>query len=216
MSIALFCKNIEYAAQDSGYSCHFTLLASSNQDENMMEVHLIKSSRLSIDIQKIKQRRTVRSKFLDVVLKEDDLNYLTRNETEFIHYIPNTSKEHLWLNEQTIVANKIQTNRADAQKELSEWIRFSSKDAQTHADGLTVASMEIKGITAWYWKFLQKSDVMKESLKKSVNESKNKWPFTGWLLITSKDDTVASLLETGKRLQRLLLKIKKEILPFTR
>jgi hypothetical protein len=30
----------------------------------------------------------------------------------------------------------------------------------------------------------------------------------GWLLITSKDNSVATLLETGKRLQRLLLKIR--------
>ena len=29
-----------------------------------------------------------------------------------------------------------------------------------------------------------------------------------WLLISSKDSTVATLLETGKRLQRLLLKIQ--------
>ena len=30
----------------------------------------------------------------------------------------------------------------------------------------------------------------------------------GWLLITSKDNSVATLLETGKRLQRLWLKIR--------
>lgn len=30
----------------------------------------------------------------------------------------------------------------------------------------------------------------------------------GWMLITSKDNSVATLLETGKRLQRLLLKIR--------
>ena len=212
MSIGAFLQNIEYAAQNAGYYCQFTQLASSNQDENMVEVHLIKSSRIEqFDIQKIKQRRTVRTKFLDVPLKEDDLNYLTRNEIEFIHYIPNTSKEHQWLNEQTIVANKIQTNRADAQKELSEWIRFSSKDAQTHADGLTVASLEIEGITAWYLRnFYKKSDVMTEGFKeKSVSNVLEQVAHSaGWLLITSKDDTVASLLETGKRLQRLLLKIQ--------
>ena len=30
----------------------------------------------------------------------------------------------------------------------------------------------------------------------------------GWLLLTSKDPSVLSLLETGKRLQRLFLKIR--------
>ena len=30
----------------------------------------------------------------------------------------------------------------------------------------------------------------------------------GWLLITSKDNSVATLLETGKRMQRLFLKVR--------
>ncbi|MGF7080344.1 hypothetical protein [Mucilaginibacter sp. UYCu711] len=43
-----------------------------------------------------------------------------------------------------------------------------------------------------------------DEVKTQVNRS------AGWLLITSKDDSVASLMETGKRLQRLLLKIREK------
>jgi hypothetical protein len=148
---------------------------------------------------------------LSDVLKKEDIAYLTNNEPDFIHYIPNSTKEHQWLNEQTIEANRIQAYRDDAEKELAEWIRFSSKDAQSHCDGLTTASMEIEGVAAWYLRnFYGKADVMKksfreksiDSVKKQVDES------AGWLLITSKDNSVATLLETGKRLQRLLLQIK--------
>ena len=32
----------------------------------------------------------------------------------------------------------------------------------------------------------------------------------GWLLITSKDNSVATLLETGKRMQRLFLKVREK------
>jgi len=46
-------------------------------------------------------------------------------------------------NEQTIVANRLQSYRAPAQQELANWIRFSSKDAEKYGDGLTTASMEI-------------------------------------------------------------------------
>ena len=42
------------------------------------------------------------------------------------------------------------------------------------------------------------------SVKEQVSKS------AGWLLITSKDNSVATLLETGKRLQRLLLKIREK------
>lgn len=212
LSIGAFLQNIEYAASNFGYACQFTLLATTNQDENIVEVKLTKAiNSLKYDIQKIKERRTVRSNYLIDTLKKEDVAYLTKDEIDFIHYIPNTSKEHQWLNEQTIEANRVQAYRDDAEKELADWIRFSSKDAKLHCDGLTLASMEIEGLTAWYLRnFYEKADVMKnnfreksiESVKKQVSKS------AGWLLITSKDNSLATLLETGKRLQRLLLKIR--------
>jgi hypothetical protein len=212
LSIGAFLQNVEYAASQSGYASQFTLLATSNQDENMVEVKLTNAiNSIKYDIQKIKQRRTLRSNYLGDVLKKEDIAYLINNEPGFIYYIPNSSKEHLWLNEQTIEANRIQAYRDDAEKELANWIRFSGKDAKTHCDGLTVASMEIEGITAWYLRnFYGKADVMKNSFREKSIDSTRKQvaKSAGWLLITSKDNSVATLLETGKRLQRLFLKIR--------
>ena len=71
--------------------------------------------------------------------------------------------------------------------------------------------MEIEGIPGWYLRnFYGKKDVMKKGFReqsidkvvKQVSQS------AGWLLISSKDATVAKLLETGKRLQRLWLKMR--------
>ena len=212
LSIGAFLQNLEYAASKSGYACQFTLLATTNHDENIVEVKLANAmNSIKYDVQKIKQRRTLRSNYLSDVLKKEDISYLTSNEPDFIHYIPNSSREHQWLNEQTIEANKIQAYRDDAEKELSDWIRFSSKDAKAHCDGLTIASMEIEGITAWYLRnFYEKADVMKSSFREKSIDSTRKQvaKSAGWLLITSKDDSVATLLETGKRLQRLFLKIR--------
>jgi glycyl-tRNA synthetase beta subunit len=74
-----------------------------------------------------------------------------------------------------------------------------------------MASMEIGGIPAWYLRnFYGKADVMKNSFReKSIKSAVDQVAKSaGWLLITSKDNSVATLLETGKRLQRLLLKIR--------
>ena len=74
-----------------------------------------------------------------------------------------------------------------------------------------MASMEIEGIKAWYLRnFYNKADVMKNSFReKSIDAVKEQVSKSaGWLLITSKDNSVATLLETGKRLQRSLLKIR--------
>jgi hypothetical protein len=212
LSIGAFLQNLEYAANNLGYACQFTLLATSNQDENIMEVKLTNDiNSAKYDIQKIKQRRTVRSNYLSDGLKKEDVSYLTNDEPDFIHHIPNFSKEHQWLNEQTIEANRIQAYRDDAESELANWIRFSSKDAERHCDGLTLESMEIEGIAAWYLRnFYDKADVMKNNFReKSIKGVKKQVAKSaGWLLITSKDNSVATLLETGKRLQRLLLKIR--------
>ena len=92
----------------------------------------------------------MRSDFLSHVLHKEDVTYLVHDDADLIQYIPNSSKEHQWLNEQTIEANRIQSYRDAAQKELADWIRFSSKDAKQHEDGLTLAGMEIEGIPGPY------------------------------------------------------------------
>ncbi len=212
LSIGAFLQNLEYAASHAGYTCQFTLIATSNQDKNIVEVELKKfDNSITFDIQKIQQRRTVRSNYLNDVLKKEDVTFLTKDDIDYIQYIPCTSKEHHWLNEQTIEANRIQAYRIDAESELAEWIRFSSRDAKIHSDGLTVASMEINGITGWYLRnFYGKADVMKSGfMEKSIDSVKEQvGKSAGWMLITSKDNSVATLLETGKRLQRLWLKIR--------
>ena len=71
--------------------------------------------------------------------------------------------------------------------------------------------MEIEGIAAWYLRnFYGKADVMENSFReKSIDGVKDQVAKSaGWLLIMSKDNSVATLLESGKRLQRLLLKIR--------
>jgi len=212
LSIGAFMQNIEYAASHFRYTCTFTLLATTNQDEQVAEVRLTNSmSSVKYDIQKIKNRRTVRSGYLTDTLTREDIAYLMENKNENISYIPNSSKEHQWLNEQTIEANRVQVYRDDAEKELAAWIRFSSKEAKAHCDGLTTASMEIDGIAAWYLRnFYGETDVMKKSFReKSIDKVKSQVAKSaGWLILTSIDNTVVTLLETGRRFQRLFLKIR--------
>ena len=66
-----------------------------------MEVKLIKEeSKNAFDVAKIKSRRTVRSDFLSDMLKKEDLKYLVNPEPESVHYLPATSKESQFVNEQ--------------------------------------------------------------------------------------------------------------------
>jgi hypothetical protein len=214
LSIGAFTQNLEYAASNLGYHTQFTVLATNNQDEHVLFVKLTKASNAPrYNLEKIKQRRTIRSNYLSEVLKKKDLDDLIRGEPDFFHWLPNTSKEHQYLNEQTIEANRLQSYRDAAQSELADWIRFSSKDAEKHADGLTTASMEIAGVPAWVLRnFYGKSSVMKKNFREQSIDTVRKQvtQSAGWLLITSKDNAVATLLDTGRRLQRLWLNIREK------
>ena len=212
LSIGAFVQNLDYAASYYGYACQFNTIANSNQDENVVEVHLSKTPSLAAyNILNIKERRTVRSVFATDFLKKDDLNYLLKEEADFVSFIPISSYEYQLINEQTVEANQIQSYRDAAQKELANWIRFSSKDALKYEDGLTPEMMDITGIPAWYVRnFYGKADVMKkdfreQSIKKVQSQVNGS---AGWLLITSKDDSVTALLEAGKRMERIFLKVR--------
>ena len=214
LSIGAFTQNLEYAASNLGYHAQFTILASNNQDEDVVSVKLNKASNApKYNIEKIKQRRTIRSNYLSEVLKKEDIDELMVGERDAFHWLPNTSKEHQYLNEQTIEANRLQSYRDAAQSELADWIRFSSKDAEKHGDGLTTASMEIEGVPAWVLRnFYGKSSVMKKNFREQNidNVRKQVTQSAGWFLITSKDNAVTTLLDTGRRLQRLWLNIREK------
>jgi len=212
LSIGTFLQNLEYAASAFGYVCEWTLLAATSQDDRVMDVKLVKGAPpQSFDLQKIKSRRTVRAGFLRDALTADDLAYLIANESESLHYLPATGKEARFISEQTIEANRLQSYRDPAQRELAEWIRFSSKDAGKYRDGLTTGSMEIEGMAGWVLRnFYDKSSVLKMDFREQgiakVREQVS--ASAGWILISSKDASVAALLETGRRMQRLFLKVR--------
>lgn len=214
LSIGAFIQNLEYAAAGFGYSCAFKMLALSNQDEDIVEVKLTKSSATSVyDVKKIERRRTVRSGYLNNPIKEDHITLLTSGEKDYFHFFPNHSREFQWLNEQTIEANREQAYRDDAQAELADWMRLSSKEASTFCDGLTTAGMEIQGIAGWVVRnFYTRENIMSSKFREQgIDKVRAQVSRSGgWLLITSKDSATSTLLETGKRLQRMLLNIREK------
>jgi len=214
LSLGAFIQNLEYAAGSFGYVCAWNLLTSTNQSDRVMAVKLSKAtSAKAFATAKIKNRRTIRSGFLSDLLKPGDLIDLIDSEPEWIHYLPANSQASQFINEQTIEANRLQADRDPAQQELANWIRFSSRDAEKYRDGLTTASMEIDGFSGWVLRnFYDRDNVMKPDFKaRGIDQIKQEVAASaGWILITSKDNSVAALLEAGRRMQRLFLKVREK------
>ncbi|MBD1392998.1 Acg family FMN-binding oxidoreductase [Mucilaginibacter glaciei] len=212
LSIGAFIQNLEYAANNLGYKCQFDLIANTNQDEKVMEIKLLRAGKLvRYEAKNMIHRRTVRSNILSDPLNKEHIKLLTDNELDRILFIPRTTKIYQYLNEQTIEANKVQSHRNSAQKELADWIRFTNKDAEKYRDGLTPGSMEIDGFPGWVVRnFYGRSNVMNKSFRdQTIGEAEKQVASSaGWFLITSKDASVTNLIEAGKRMQRLFLKVR--------
>lgn len=212
LSIGAFLQNLEYAAGSFGYSCGWTLLATTNQDPEVVEVRLTPAGATGdAEVEQIKTRRTVRSHYTGDVLSNADVQHLVGPDRQQVHYLPVGGDECRHLNEQTVVANRLQTYRDPAQQELSDWVRFSSRDAERHRDGLTTASMEVGGAAGWVLRNRYgKADVLGTAFREQGLDLVTTQVATsaGWVVITSVGDSVAALLDAGRRMQRLFLKVR--------
>ena len=71
LSVGAFLQNLEYAANHFGYACQCNILATTNQDEDVVEIRLVPSANtVRFDIDDIKLRRTVRANYLTDPLTE--------------------------------------------------------------------------------------------------------------------------------------------------
>lgn len=87
-----------------------------------MDVTLVKDSALApFDLERINSRRTVRAGFSREALSGIHLADLRGVGSDYIHYLPGSGKEARFINEQTIEANRLQSYREPAQRELSGW-----------------------------------------------------------------------------------------------
>ena len=94
LSIGTFLCNLELAAASLGYVCDWNLLATTNQDERVMEVKLVKRGiKNPFDTTKIINRRTVWSHFSGDVLRKEDVQGLIGSQAQWIHYLPTGSPE---------------------------------------------------------------------------------------------------------------------------
>ena len=208
LSLGAFVQNLEYAAAGLGYACVWKLLATRLQDEDVVEVRLVPAGVGGYPDERMELRRTLRSGYEPTGIRKEDLRYITANDPQRFVFIGPEEPLYARLNEWTIEANREQTFRDAAQSELADWMRFSNADAERYRDGLTSASMELDGIAGWYVRsFYQRKDALatgfrEQGLKKVVEQVGRSG---GWLLILSKGDTPAELLEAGRVLQRMLL-----------
>lgn len=208
ISLGAFIENLTLAAGSMGYACDVKLSDGPQSSALVAGIYLDKTSPTGYDLSLIEKRRTLRSPFKTVCVKEKDANQLLASDPQSVHFFSTLSKKGSYLAQKTIEAYTQQALKKDAQAELARWMRFSDKDANEKKDGLTTAGMQIDGISGFFVRhFLKPEDSTKESFVKAGIEKTKKQALNcgGWIVITSSDNSVADWIKVGRLYQQLNL-----------
>ncbi len=200
LSLGAFIRTLTLAAGIHGYRTVVTPLTNNRFSPSIARVRLIKSTKTAYPVKRITQRRTIRKGMLKREIKRNDIDFLIGRNRDTVIYLPFGSSESRYLAENTVEANRVQAWRDSAQEELSNWIRWKDDTAAEHCNGLTPASMEITGIAGWIVKkFYTRKSVMKKGFREqTVDLVKDQVSsFGGWIIVTSKNSSTGTLLETG-------------------
>lgn len=211
LSIGAFIENLDIAAGVYGYDVIVRVIAEKAKSTEIAEVRLEKSKPRNFSLDKIKNRRTVRSQFLNKSLSKADIDYLIYGYADQVAFCPSDSKEGKYLKEAVVEATRVQVFRDDAQQELAEWIRWSQGDIEKYRNGITPDMMEIQGIPKWFVQhFYDHTSVMDKSfrdktLQKTVELTEN---CGGWLIFTSEGSEPENILMTGRNFENMFLKAR--------
>jgi len=224
LGIGAFIENLVIAAGTSGYEVDIQIIAKNPSDPGIADVRLKKGKTVDFHLEKIKKRRTVRSNYLDREIKTDDIKFITKHDARAClipavsphsFYFSNTAPQGKYLQEGTIEANRKQAFRDPAQEEFANWIRWSNKEAKQYQNGLTPESMEIKGVAGLFVRnFYDRESVLKKSFREQTVDIVSKQVETcgGWLVVTSADSKIPTLIQYGRVFENMLLKIREKMI----
>lgn len=208
LSIGAFIENLCLAAGNAGFEPEVRILSQDPADQTVARVTLHKAPKKAYPLKRLDLRRTVKSGFRAAEIKSADVARLAEPFNGRLFYFPSGTKHAACIAEGAIEAFRAQTHRDEAQAELARWVRFGRDDVASHLDGLTTAGMETGRLAGWYINtFLSAEDVrsktfMEKGIDKTAVQAREGG---GWFVLTSRGESVADIVETGRRFQRMAL-----------
>lgn len=208
LSLGAFAENLSLAAGTFGFAADMRVIAESSLDPAIIEVTLKEARPEEYPLARITTRRTVKHGHLPGEIRKQDVAALSSHMKGRLFYFPRGTAHARCIEEGTIENFRIQANRDKAQRELVKWVRLRNADARRHRDGLTPAAMEIDGIAGWFVRNVSKpADFLKDSFRRQGIQLTEDLAREGggWFIITSRGNTVADLIDTGRKFERLAL-----------
>ncbi len=211
LSVGCFVENLSQAAAAEGLALEVTCDATLPDAPELARLRLVPGPGVAGGPERVLRRRTLRTGHRPDPLAAGDLAALLAVAGPGTAFFPRASPEGRRLAEATVEGMRQQTWRDAAQRELSSWIRFRDEEARRRADGLTVASMEAKGLAGFVMgRFFDAGSVMGKSFREKGIEqcARQSVEGAGFLVLSSEGATVPALLESGRRFARMALSVR--------
>jgi nitroreductase len=208
LSLGAFIENLSITAATLSLHAEVEILAEDHQDREIARVVLQEGPRRDYSLQTLGKRRTIKHGQLPRVLAASDLTRLMAEAEGQITYAARGTKQAAYIEESAVEAFRLQGRRKDAQQEFVHWLRLDNTEVMRHRDGITTDSMGLSGIAGWYVNtFLSPDDFLTEKMRQEGVDTTAALAREGggWLLLTSRGQTVAELLACGRRFQRIAL-----------
>jgi hypothetical protein len=211
LSLGTFIENLSLAAGAVGLGTDIQVIARDHHERDVVRVAFYKDKPTGYPLQRLKKRRTVKHGHLPREITAADVNLLSDGMKGHLFYFPRGSDHAACIRDAAVENYRVQTRRDDAQQELVRWLRLNPRDAKRHRDGLSTEGMEIMGFKGWFVRqFVQPQDFLKETYRQQGVDliAELAQQGGGWFVITSPGPTIADLIDTGRRFERMALRAR--------
>jgi len=208
LSLGAFAENLSLAAGTYGYKAEMEIIAENPFEQDIIKLTLKNTGPIDYPLERLKRRMTVKQGYLPDEIKKEDIRALSEPLKGRLFHFPRGTAHADCIEEGAVENFRIQANRESAQQEMVRWLRLSNRDAERNRDGLTVEGMEIRGFKGWFVRnFIKPQDFEKPGFRQQSIDHTAKLARQGggWLIITSEGQTVADLIDSGRRFEQMAL-----------
>jgi hypothetical protein len=207
LGLGAFLENLCVAGAALGYRVEPTGYGSYIDDPALVSLRL-EHCRSTGHAKAVVLRRTTRRPFARTPIASGDVRALC-DGLDHLMWIPGDSRVAREVREIVAGAAGSQLGRQEALAELAAWLRRTRTAGATSCDGMVPEDLQLGGMAGWLAQHCPSRRVFTSALFRRVlaeRAARLASAAGGWLIVATPDASIPSLVDAGRRLERLLLR----------
>jgi nitroreductase len=209
LGIGAFLENLCLAGAALGYKIEPTRYGAYVDDPALVSLRL-ERCRSEGNAKAIALRRTTRCPFARTPVASRDVSALC-DGLDHLMWIPGDARVAREVREIVAGAAGSQLGRWEARTELAAWLRRSREGGAASRDGMVPEDLQLGGVAGWLaHQFSDPRVFTSVPFRRLLAERAARLASAcgGWLLVATPDASIPSLVDAGRRLERLFLRAR--------